>query len=142
MTDFVRHSILVLAATMLLVETPQLAKSAEQTPAGPLAGMGIMVGEVTPHTALVQVRLTKTNKLLNGDVPGVAGIVEFVLSEAGASSDRLGVTQFAEAKANHDFIARAAFENLKPGTRYRCTTRIGADRLQNEKTTSRADCPV
>jgi hypothetical protein len=45
----------------------------------PFAGMGIMVGEVTPTGALVQVHLTQTDQLLDGDVPGAAGVVRFVL---------------------------------------------------------------
>ncbi len=86
-----------------------------------------MVGEVTPGSAVVQVRLTQTDKLLNRDVPGSPGTVEFVLSQDASSSRTAAnpLTLTATATAEHDFIARAVFENLKPGTRYRCKTRIG-----------------
>ena len=83
-----------------------------------------MVGEVTESSALVQVRLTLGDQLVDRDLPGVGGVVEFVL--------RTGVSDAAETKlvraeAENDFIARAAFENLSPGVEYRCVTRIGAD---------------
>ena len=89
----------------------------------PDAGMGIMVGEVTEHGAHVQVRLTQGEQLVDRDLPGVTGIVRFVLEEVGAGTT---VSQQVEATADYDFIARATFEDLKPGTAYRCRTQIGA----------------
>jgi alkaline phosphatase/alkaline phosphatase D len=91
--------------------------------------MGVMVGEVTSTSALVQVRLTRSNQLLEGDVPGVSGTVEFILeaedpvSESGSGE----IIERVEASAETDFIARAAFRDLTPGTRYRCRVRTGID---------------
>ncbi|MAS96731.1 MAG: alkaline phosphatase [Verrucomicrobiales bacterium] len=85
----------------------------------PFAGQGIMVGEVSPDSAFIQVRLTKSDKLVDGELPGVEGIVEFTIEEEG---DPILV----DAKAENDFIARATFTDLKPGTDYICKTRIGA----------------
>ncbi len=96
----------------------------------PQAGMGIMVGEVTAGQALVQLRLTRFDHLVDGDVEGAAGVVEFTLREdMAAPQARLPEvgTQVVAATANRDFIARAKFAGLQPGTRYRCVTRIGAD---------------
>lgn len=92
----------------------------------PLAGMGIMVGEVTPHQALVQVRLTKSDQLVDGDIDGVAGVVEFALTAANDSQSD-AQTQVVAASANRDFIARAKFGDLSPGTAYICQARIGVD---------------
>ncbi len=97
------------------------------------AGMGVMVGEVTPQSALVQVRLSTSEELVQGDVPGAAGVVEFALQPANQteqtdSDSGKRATQVIEARAEQDFIARASFANLAPGTEYLCTTRIGADR--------------
>ena len=99
----------------------------------PKAGQGIMVGGVTSTGALAQVRLTRTDKLVRSyvqgpsgarwDVPGKAGVVEFSLLAAGGSD--VLETQLVEAKAQHDFIARAAFKKLKAGERYEIRTRIG-----------------
>ena len=87
----------------------------------PKAGQGIMVGGVTSTGALAQVRLTRTDKLVRSyvqgpsgarwDVPGKAGVVEFSLLAAGGSD--VLETQLVEAKAQHDFIARAAFKKLR-----------------------------
>jgi hypothetical protein len=90
----------------------------------PRAGMGVMVGEVTPTSAHVQVRLTETDTLVKRDVPGMAGVVEFVLHPADSPTKTM--TQVHRATAERDFIARASFEGLTPGTRYVCKTRIGA----------------
>ncbi|QDT45595.1 PhoD-like phosphatase [Gimesia alba] len=93
----------------------------------PMAGMGIMVGEVTPNTALVQVRLTETDKLVDRDVKGMPGVVQFTLTPI--SSDKAEAVkdspQVIQAAADHDFISRAAFTGLKPGTKYECKTEIG-----------------
>lgn len=100
------------------------------TGTSPKAGMGIMVGEVTVDGCLVQVRLSKADKLVKQDLPGAAGIVEFTLQREDEGVKGDVQRQVVQAKADRDFIARAAFGNLKPGTRYRCETRIG----KNEKT--------
>jgi len=91
------------------------------------AGMGIMVGEVTDSSALVQVRLTTTDKLVDGDVPGAEGYVHFYLERADGRSvrddkevDRM--YKAVAAKPKHDFIARARFTDLKPGVEYVCRT--------------------
>ncbi len=98
----------------------------------PQAGMGIMVGEVTPVSALVQLRLTQANELVDGDVPGSPGVVEFqvhpVANDA-ASTNEIS-PQWVEATAERDFIARASFTQLSPGTEYVCRTRLGLSREQ------------
>ncbi|MFQ5731297.1 MAG: alkaline phosphatase D family protein [Planctomycetaceae bacterium] len=121
-TDLVR-STLTLAATVGLIGGSHHAAAGEPARTRPKAGQGIMVGEVTPTTALIQVRLTQTGKLVKGDVPGTPGVVEFVL--AADHADSRATTKTVKATAERDFIARAAFFHLKPATRYRCSTRIG-----------------
>ena len=93
----------------------------------PLAGMGIMVGELTPESALVQVRLTETDQLVDRDVKGMPGVVKFSLQPVNGENAE-GIKdnpQTVEAVADHDFIARAAFTGLTPGTEYECKTEIG-----------------
>jgi len=103
-------------------------ESAEGTQAASvMAGMGIMVGEVTTDTALAQVRLTSTDKLVDADVPGAAGIVEFTISRDGADATQPVARQRVQAAPRRDFIARTKFTDLEPATLYRCTTRIGSD---------------
>lgn len=93
-----------------------------------------MVGEVTAESALVQVRVTATDGLVNGDVPGTPGIVEFTLTPT--DSKAAPVVQVVSATPERDTIARAAFTGLAPATDYECATRIGAtaDALQDGPT--------
>ncbi len=95
-----------------------------------VAGQGIMVGEVTADSALVQIRLTETDQLKDGDVPGVEGIVQFTIArqdKAGGQDDE-SKTLTATATADRDYIARVAVRDLQPGTEYVCVTQIGRDR--------------
>ncbi len=119
-----RQSLLLLLPTLLFTacKDSSQTKSAASTQSAVHAGLGIMVGEVSPNSALVQLRLGKGDQLVERDLPGRAGIVEFAL--LGDNSQ----TITAEAKAEHDFIARVKFENLKAGTQYQCKTRIGTDK--------------
>ncbi|MCO6457837.1 MAG: sulfatase-like hydrolase/transferase [Pirellulaceae bacterium] len=113
------------------------------------AGQGILVGEVTSQSAVVQVRLTHTDKPIQGEVPGIAGVVKFMLRPAAAGSrgdagnsgsddargadnakgagDSSAIERLVPALPEHDFIARAVFEGLSPGVEYQCRTLIGLD---------------
>lgn len=87
----------------------------------PLAGQGIMVGEVTEASALAQVRLTTSDRLIEKDLPGMAGVVRFTLK----SGNQEISSTLKDARAEHDFIARAALTKLKPDTEYTVQTEIG-----------------
>ena len=84
------------------------------------AGMGMMVGEVTSTGALVQMRLTTADALVDGDVPGGKGIVNFVVRRA--EDNKTMMCRKAEATPDHDFIARVRFEGLSPNVAYKCET--------------------
>lgn len=94
----------------------------------PMARLGIMVGEGTPKSALVQLRLCKTDKLVDQDVPGVSGVVQFNVCEADLPPSVPISTKTVDATTDRDFIARAVLKDLKPNTRYRCDTRIGTSK--------------
>lgn len=111
-----------LLLTSFFFSTCGVTASADQ----PLAGQGILVGEVTPNSAVIQVRLTKTTELVDRDIAGAAGLVEFTLQPF-ARPGAKPITQVAKATETHDFIARTVFEKLRPGVRYLCTTKIGTD---------------
>ena len=94
----------------------------------PLAGQGIMLGELSDSSVHAQVRLTKSNTLVDGDVPGIKGVVQFVLRERTIrfrQNNDDGVKLEATAVAENDFIARVTFTKLKPNTPYEITTLIG-----------------
>jgi len=81
-----------------------------------MLGMGAMVGEVTDTTAHIQARLTRGDELIDRDLPGMAGSVLFSLEET--DSKKIVGAKTIEAVEESDFISRASFTNLKPGTEY------------------------
>ena len=89
----------------------------------PLAGMGMMAGEVSDTSALVQVRLTQTDAMVERDVTGTWGLVEFTIYPVQHAEDARSQTVWALPQ--RDFIARVHFAELQPNTKYACTSRIG-----------------
>jgi alkaline phosphatase D len=85
--------------------------------------MGIMSGSVTDSSALIQVRLTEGDKLVDGDLRGAWGVVEFDLAPTAGVQ-----VMIAHALPQRDFIARLSLKNLVPHTNYTCKTRIGLTR--------------
>ncbi|MDA0347496.1 MAG: hypothetical protein O3C20_08845 [Verrucomicrobia bacterium] len=79
----------------------------------PKAGQGILVGEVTDSSALVQVRLTVGENLLDGDLEGTAGVVEFILLNATDGSEINRAT--AKASAYRDFMPVFFLKNFHQG---------------------------
>lgn len=87
------------------------------------AGQGILVGEVTASSANIQVRLTQGAKLVDRDLAGTAGVVRYSLQPT--TVPRVTLIKTVAATASRDFIARATFTGLCPGTKYVCHTKIG-----------------
>ncbi len=71
-------------------------------------------------------RLTKSEKLVKKDVPGVGGVVQMNVHPKGEKPEK-NRNVLIRAIASRDYIARAHFKYLKPGTTYVCETSIGAD---------------
>jgi alkaline phosphatase D len=90
------------------------------------AGQGIMVGEVTASSANIQVRLTQGTNLIDRDLVGTAGVVRFSLQAT--TGARVTWIKTVPAAAERDFIARASFSGLCPGTKYTCRTKIGVSK--------------
>ena len=103
----------------LLLLLPLLFIACEEQASLPHASLGIMVGEVTPTSANIQVRLCATEGLVDRDVTGAEGTVIFSL-EGGRKSKN----EIVQATAGLDYIARATFTGLEPGTEYSCKTII------------------
>lgn len=118
MKDRLTSSLPALTAVLLLAfVSSTMAENASH----PQLGMGVMVGEVTATSALVQTRLTTTDQLIKKDVPGIAGSIKFLLvAESGGQT----LTKIVKANPRRDFIARAAFKNLQPNTSYKCMVAI------------------
>ena len=126
----------VLAVCLIVTLTMSAMATKPNKPLKPslFAGQGIMMGELTSTSIHAQVRLTATTQLVDQDVPGRSGVVKFALIEDVALPRprfRGELTtiekQIVETKAEHDYIARVIFENLKPNTPYIIKTKIGID---------------
>lgn len=105
--------------------------------AKPAFGQGIMVGEVTDTSAIVQVRVTQGTKLIDGetfgdgdalrdgDLHGQAALVLLSIQAEGESESKW--IELVQADPVKDYIARVVLTDLKPGTRYVCTAQIKAN---------------
>jgi len=81
-------------------------------------GQGMLSGEVSESSVLLQTRLTESDSLNeDGDLPGTTGVVKF---EWSASEDFTpsSMTPFARAQGEQDFIVRQELTGLRPETRY------------------------
>jgi alkaline phosphatase/alkaline phosphatase D len=80
-------------------------------------GQGEMAGEVTENSVILQSRLTKGTKLINGDLPGHEGWAQF---EIAPSEDfkRAKTTGWHEAFSDDDYIIKAQVGFLEADTQY------------------------
>jgi alkaline phosphatase/alkaline phosphatase D len=88
---------------------------------------GEMAGEVTTSTAILQSRLTATDALRDGDVPGVRGWARFEVAES-PDFRAPRVTDWIEAVPEKDFIVRSRIEGLAPGRTHFYRLMFGATR--------------
>ena len=106
--------------------------------AKPAFGQGIMVGEVTDTSAIVQVRVTQGTKLIDGetfddgdamkdgDLPGAKAEVYFMIGQQFADGSGGGHAVTATASAENDYIARIVLDALLPGNKYSVTAVLPA----------------
>ena len=87
---------------------------------------GILAGEVTATSAILQTRLTSVTSLTDGDVPGTAGTGRFEIAPAPDFKDARQ-TPWLQATAAGDFILRAQVDGLRPSTTYHYRVVYGAD---------------
>ena len=80
-------------------------------------GQGSMVGEVDQTSAILQSRLTASEKLVEGDVSGHVGVARFEISAA-KDFKQVRRTPWLKAQAASDFIVKIKVTGLKPATRY------------------------
>lgn len=102
----------------------------------PAFGQGLMIGEVTATSAIVQARVTSGTTLIDGeifsdgdplrdgDLPGASQTVLF--SYQAENEDAARWAEPITVDAAHDCTARLVLTDLEPGTVYRCTARIKA----------------
>ena len=109
---------------LLVIATLALVGCTEEEPIAITTGQGEMAGEVTAHSVILQSRLTTGSRLVDGDLPGAAGVARF---EVDTSPDFTSPIQTAwlGATPEHDFIVKVKIERLSAGTRYHYRLRYG-----------------
>ena len=91
--------------------------------------MGEMAGEADTSSVILQSRLTASQGLTGGDVPGSPGMARFEISgDPDFSTSRF--TDWLEAKAKSDFIVKTKIEGLVPGKRYFYRLIYGSNRVE------------
>lgn len=107
--------------------------AASQAAAGEIGHLqGEMAGEVSTDSVILQSRLTATELDADGDVPGVAGIAQFEISDSNQFRDAR-LTDWLQATAEHDFVVKVRVTGLRPATRYFYRLVFGADRSNVRK---------
>jgi len=80
-------------------------------------GQGEMAGRVTESSVILQSRLTKGEKLIDGDLPGCPGVARFELA-TDPEFKKSRKTRWIEASPDYDYIVKVKVDDLKPATRY------------------------
>ncbi|RTE53961.1 alkaline phosphatase [Arenibacter aquaticus] len=90
-------------------------------------GQGIMAGEATSTSVILQSRLTLTDSLVNGDISGANGIARFEIDTDSTFENPL-VSDFLQATSENDFIIKKKIEGLQPGNKYFYRLQFGKDK--------------
>lgn len=93
-------------------------------------GQGVMVGEVTDESAIFQTRLTASVTLVEGDVPGRAGIVRFVLGTQETLDKNVIRTSWIKADSINDYLVKVKVNGLLPNQHYYYQAIYGSDTTQ------------
>ena len=103
------------------------AARAAETPQQPIhLAQGVMAGEVTETTVLLQARLTATAGKQGDDVPGAPGVARFEYA-ANADFKDSRTTSWKTAAAEGDFIVCWKVAELQPDTVYHYRLHYGAE---------------
>ncbi len=115
----------IITAGLLLIGIQECTPSPEATVL--YRGQGTMAGAVTATSAILQSRLTSSDTLVKGDIPGAEGVACF---EVATDSGFLGSkkTPWMTAASENDFIIKMKVEHLRPATRYYYRLVYGSDR--------------
>lgn len=89
-------------------------------------GQGLMAGEATESSIILQSRLTTVDTLVNGDILGIEGTGRFEISENNQFTQSR-YSGWLQSDSDDDYIIKCKFSDLKPATRYFYRLHYGAD---------------
>ena len=100
-------------------------------------GQGIMAGEVTQNSVILQARLTDADTLVNDDIPGKSGVARFILADNPDFNNSFS-TEWMAADSTYDFIVKTKVNDLEPDKKYYYQVEYGSDldNTTNSKTCS------
>ncbi len=78
---------------------------------------GVMTGEITDHSVILQTRLTAAPRPVNGDVPGKKGIARMAI-DRDSTFQHPAYTDWKVSDSVSDYILRWTTDTLQPHTRY------------------------
>lgn len=90
---------------------------------------GLLAGEVSANSVILQTRLTAVPGLTAGDVAGAAGTGRFEIATTADFRDAK-TTAWLTATATSDFILKTQVDGLRPGTTYHYRLAYGTDRAR------------
>lgn len=89
-------------------------------------GQGIIAGEVTSTSVILQSRLTVSDTLSNGDLAGMRGLGMFQIDLDSTFSNPVS-SDWIEAVPENDFIVKTKITGLKAGSKYYYRLQFGKD---------------
>jgi alkaline phosphatase/alkaline phosphatase D len=89
-------------------------------------GQGIMTGEATSTSVILQSRLTVSDTLISGDLRGANGIARFEIDRDSTFSNPI-FSDFIPALPETDFIIKQKINGLNPGIKYFYRLQFGID---------------
>jgi alkaline phosphatase/alkaline phosphatase D len=90
---------------------------------------GLLAGEVSANSVILQTRLTAVAGLTAGNVPGAPGTGRFEIATKADFSDAKSTAWFNATPAG-DFILKTQVDGLRPGTTYHYRVAYGTDRAR------------
>jgi len=115
-----RSTFLALAASLLFIS------SCDTTTEVYLA-QGMMAGEATENSIILQSRLTAADTLKNGDILGSPGMARFELAQNESFASSM-FSDWITADSSYDFIVKYLFDGLQSDSKYYYRLHYGSDK--------------
>lgn len=100
-------------------------------------GQGIMSGETTSTSVILQSRLTVSDTLINGDIAGMEGFGMFQL-DLDSTFDSPKSSEWIKTVPGKDFIIKKEITGLKPGSKYFYRLLFDKDTIKSQYTSETA----
>ncbi len=107
----------ILFAFLLFLISTYACNTRKEVKMNVFLAQGVMSGEPTDRSIILQSRLTATDTLVNGDVPGISGIGRFEIAD-NEQFENSRLSSWLTAEEENDYILKCSFDKLSPATEY------------------------